>query len=95
MRRVSISELKAKLSHYLDLVRAGEEVIVTDRGRPIARLAGLADDAALDQRMRQLIRLGRIRAPVEVGALEGRGTLPEDPEGLAVAALLDERATGR
>ncbi len=31
-------ELKAKLSEYLALVSSGEEVTVTDRGRPVARL---------------------------------------------------------
>jgi antitoxin (DNA-binding transcriptional repressor) of toxin-antitoxin stability system len=34
----SVRELKAKLSRYLKRVAAGEEVTVTSRGRPIARL---------------------------------------------------------
>ena len=35
---VGIRELKNGLSGYIDRVRDGEEVIVTDRGRPVARL---------------------------------------------------------
>ena len=35
---VGVRELKAKLSEYLALVSSGEEVTVTDRGRPVARL---------------------------------------------------------
>ena len=39
IKTASISELKAKLSAFLDIVRQGNEVLVTDRGRLIARLA--------------------------------------------------------
>ena len=35
---VGVRELKAKLSEYLGLASNGEEVVVTDRGRPIARI---------------------------------------------------------
>ncbi|MBV8139251.1 MAG: type II toxin-antitoxin system prevent-host-death family antitoxin [Deltaproteobacteria bacterium] len=34
----SVRELKSKLSRYLKRAAAGEEVTVTSRGRPIARL---------------------------------------------------------
>jgi prevent-host-death family protein len=35
---VGVRELKANLSEYLARASSGEEVIVTDRSRPIARL---------------------------------------------------------
>ena len=35
---VGVRELKANLSKYLALASEGEEVVVTDRNRPIARL---------------------------------------------------------
>jgi len=38
MRRVNIGELKARLSAHLRLVRKGEEVLVCDRNRPVARI---------------------------------------------------------
>lgn len=38
MKSVKIAELKDKLSEHLRAVEAGEEVIVTDRNRPIARI---------------------------------------------------------
>ena len=34
----SVRELKARLSHYLKLAARGEQITVTSRGRPIARL---------------------------------------------------------
>ncbi len=39
MLEVNISELKARLSHYVRLAENGEEVLVKDRDRPVARLA--------------------------------------------------------
>jgi len=35
---VGVRELKSKLSEYLARAAAGEDVVVTDRGRPIARI---------------------------------------------------------
>lgn len=35
---VSIREMKNRLSKYLKLVRTGKEVVITDRGKPVARL---------------------------------------------------------
>ncbi len=37
-RRTQISELKAKLSAYLQVVRKGGELIVMDRKTPVARI---------------------------------------------------------
>jgi prevent-host-death family protein len=52
MRSANIAELRDRLTHYLREVRAGEEIIVRDRQRPIAKIVPLAvdedpDDAAL------------------------------------------------
>lgn len=35
---ISIREMKNNLSKYLKRVRAGKDVVITDRGRPVARL---------------------------------------------------------
>ncbi len=47
---VGIRELRAGLSHWLDLVGRGESVVVTDRGRPVARLTRV-DEAPAIQRL--------------------------------------------
>lgn len=41
---VAISTLRAELSRWIERARAGEEVVVTDRGTPVARLVPI--DAA-------------------------------------------------
>jgi prevent-host-death family protein len=46
---VAISDLRAHLSDYLDRVREGDEVVITDRGVPIARLLGLTTTATLER----------------------------------------------
>lgn len=53
-------DLKNNLSRYLDRVREGEEVIVTDRGRPVARLSSL--DRSSD-RLVELVASGAVRPP--------------------------------
>lgn len=41
MYTISLAEAKAKLSHILDQVEAGEEVVITRRGQAVARIVGV------------------------------------------------------
>jgi prevent-host-death family protein len=43
MPTVGAFEAKTKLSELLDAVERGEEIIITRRGQPIARLVGMQD----------------------------------------------------
>ena len=54
-------ELKNNLSRYLEQVESGVEVVVTDRGRPIARLNGI-DDVSQDK-LSALSAAGVVRPP--------------------------------
>ena len=38
MHAIGVRELKDRLTRYLALIREGERVVVTDRGRPVAVL---------------------------------------------------------
>ncbi len=38
MSKTSASQFKTKMGRYMKAVRAGEEVVITDRGEPVARL---------------------------------------------------------
>ena len=46
---VAITELRANLSLWLDEARNGHEVVITDRGVPVARLLGLGTTATLQR----------------------------------------------
>jgi prevent-host-death family protein len=47
---VGVTELRAHLSEYLDQARSGTDVIVTERGIPVARLVAI-DSAPLIERL--------------------------------------------
>jgi prevent-host-death family protein len=64
MTRVSISELKARLSKYIREVRRGGEVQILDRGEPVAMLVAIPSTEARtddDERRERLIRAGILR----------------------------------
>lgn len=39
---VSVSALRAELRQWIEAARAGEDVVITERGIPVARLSGIA-----------------------------------------------------
>lgn len=53
MRTVNISDLKAQLSANIRIVRGGEEVLICDRKRPVARIVPcqVEDRFAREQRL--------------------------------------------
>jgi prevent-host-death family protein len=53
MEPVSVFDAKNKLSALLDQVERGEEVVITRRGKPIARIVPAADPAG---RARAVVR---------------------------------------
>jgi len=92
MQTASVSQLKLSLSAYLRKVKAGEEVVITERGRPIARLLPLASTAALLEHVRNLeaqglLKRGQKPLPPEFWDLPR----PADPQGTVRAAVEQER----
>ena len=57
-RRIGIRELKSKLSECVREVRGGGTIVVTEHGRPVARM--IADASSLDERLEVLSNAGRI-----------------------------------
>jgi prevent-host-death family protein len=96
MASASVSELKAKLSAYLDRVKAGDEVIVTERGHAIARVVPFTRSGPTPAEYDEMIRSGQIRpAKGRLPADFWSRPLVPDPEGLALKAILEEREQGR
>lgn len=54
---VGVRELHDRLSEYLEQVEKGGEIVVTRRGRRIARISGLGADSLEDLARRGLLRL--------------------------------------
>ena len=62
MRTVNISNLKARLSAHIQHVRDGEELLVCDRNKPVARIVPCsANDEP--ERERRLIARGILTPP--------------------------------
>ncbi len=96
MKTAAVSELKARLSEYLNQVKAGMEVLITDRGKPVARLVPLSRSKDLKEslvRMEKegLIRIGSGKLPKNFWRMHR----PDDSNGMVLKALLDEREAGR
>jgi len=90
MESVGIRELKNHLAHYLRVVRGGETVVVTSRGKPVARLVPVSpsDKATLppdlEERMWELAAQGFLdwngaafQAPDPVAVNRGPGLLSD------------------
>jgi prevent-host-death family protein len=63
MRTVNISDLKARLSAHIQLVRDGEEVLVCDRNVPVARIVPCRLDGQ-SQQERRLVARGILTPPL-------------------------------
>jgi prevent-host-death family protein len=97
VKTATISRLKASLSEYLARVRAGEELLVTDRGKPVAKIVPIErGDLEIPPHLADLERAGGVKM--------GSGRLPEDfftaprpkdTKGNALRALMEEREESR
>lgn len=97
MKQASIVRLKEHLSRYLQAVKAGEEIAVTERGRVVARVVPASSTGPSPAETDRLVRAGVIRP--------GKGAIPkrfwqsarkaDDPDGAVLAALLGERDSER
>jgi prevent-host-death family protein len=64
MKTVNISDLKARLSAHIQLVRSGEEVLVCDRNQPVARIVPCNLEGSSEQE-RRLIARGVLKPPLQ------------------------------
>lgn len=97
MKTATITQAKNGLSALIDLVKGGESVVITDRGRAVAMLEPMVTASDPAGRLLRLQRAGLVRI--------GTGALPTDllrtppppltPGSSAVEAVLDERRSGR
>ena len=64
MIRAGIKEVKNNLSRFLVQVKAGQEIMITDRGRPIARIVkDVQGDKSIRASLGPLVQSGLIVLP--------------------------------
>ncbi len=65
MKKVGSRELKNRQGHYMKRVRRGETLLITARGRTVAKLSpadgDVTDESPLEARLRELAAQGHIR----------------------------------
>lgn len=84
---VGVRELRQHLSRYLDRVKAGEDLVVTEHGREVARLVPSSSDAYAELAT-------RFGASPAIGRLEdiaARLAPPGAPAGTTDAFLAESR----
>lgn len=81
-RKIGIRELKSTLSECVREVKSGRTIVVTEHGRPVARI--IPEAASLRVRVEALRRAGaiawsgrRLRPAKPVGKLRGHKTLAD------------------
>ena len=96
MQIATVSQLKVSLSAYLRQVKGGEELVITERGRPIARLLPLSGSSPLPEHLRALEEKGLLKRgekplPSDFWDIPR----PSDPQSAVLSAVLREREENR
>jgi prevent-host-death family protein len=84
MRSVNIADLKAQLSAHLQLVRDGEEVLVCDRNKPVARIVPIRMEDHSEHE-RRLIERGDMVPPLKKRS--GSEIWPTPPGSVSAEAM--------
>jgi prevent-host-death family protein len=74
MTSVNVHEAKTKLSRLLQRVAAGEEIVISNRGIPVARL----------------IPFRQVRGPRPLGVDKGRARIGDDPRNSFKTSVRDQ-----
>lgn len=83
-QKANVAQLKARLSEYVRQVKSGAEVVITERGVPVARLVPLDPDERRASREQRLIRSGVLRPATNQSV---KLTAPEGDPAIGAAAL--------
>ena len=100
-KTATISQLKTSLSAYLRQVKTGEEILITEYGRPIARLLPIENPVSLSESLKDieslkdmeekgLLKRGEKPLPADFWDLPR----PADPQGAVRSTVLSEREKG-
>jgi prevent-host-death family protein len=91
MAEVGVAQLRRELKDWLDRARSGDEVVITDRGRPVARLSGIDIAPLLDR----LTDEGRISGPPDAPRPDVRGRRRVRADGSVAELVVTERDARR
>jgi prevent-host-death family protein len=84
--KVGVRELRLNLSSWLDRVQGGDEVVVTNRGKTVARIVPPQSKS----RLQELIEQGRVTPAKRPKTPIDRSKLPVAPPGVSLSDILIE-----
>lgn len=92
MKTATVSQLKTSLYAYLRQVKTGEEVLITEHGRPIARLLPIENPASLPEHLQDMEKKGLLkRGEKPLPANFWNLPRPADPQGAVRSTVSGER----
>jgi prevent-host-death family protein len=74
---VGAYEAKTHLSKLLDKVEAGEEIIITKHGAPVAKLVPVKKEVSAEQRVAAIERIQQLAAGLSLGGLKAKDLINE------------------
>lgn len=83
---VGVRELRDNLSKWISRARRGQDIVITERGKPVARLTRYGESPALQR----LIEQGRVTVPKHRKTKIDRSRLIE-PRGSVSELVKDQR----
>jgi prevent-host-death family protein len=75
---VAVTDLRAHLGKWIDAARDGTDIVITDRGRPVARIVALDATPIIDRLTEQGV-IGRPSRPTRPVAGGRRRPVPKRP----------------
>jgi prevent-host-death family protein len=94
MHYVGVRELKNRLTYYLRLTRRGDNIIVTDRGKPLAILHSVEsaeETAGIEERLVSLAGKGLVRLPAPRSKASSRPPVPIKGKTISKIIVEDRR----
>lgn len=94
MTRASVSTIKNSLSSYLEKVKAGQSVMITDHNKPVAILEPV-DSSGWPEEIRLCLAQGEAKAPRAKLDLAAFRRMPAGQGPSLTEAILEERRHAR
>jgi prevent-host-death family protein len=88
--RLGLREANQQFSKAIRAVRAGREVVLTERGSPIAVIKTIGNEDAQDTALRAMVNEGLITPAVQKGPMPTPGWRPVKTKGKPVSRTIIE-----
>ncbi len=93
MLKKGVKEVRDNFTQYLKRIKKGDEIIVTERGRPVAILRPVPSGTGLQERLELAAMKGLIRLPLKAGNIPTHKKIKLKGKSLT-DLILKERETG-